>query len=199
VIYGESEIPALIARVANMSESRAKRLAALYPAGLASANAEELVAAGCTPVQAERLVAAFRLAACSLPRAQDRPAMRTPALVVDYLRREFGHAEQECFAVVLLDARQSVISTRVVGMGSIAQVDVHPREVFKYAVRCSAHSLIVAHNHPSGDPAPSEADLALTDRLVKAGATMGIPVLDHLIVTTLEFCSLAALGAMGGK
>ena len=69
-----------------------------------------------------------------------------------------------------------------VGQGTVAQVDVHPREVFCPLVRMRAHSCIIAHNHPSGDPTPSDADIHLTSRLVEVGTLLGVPVLDHLVL-----------------
>jgi DNA repair protein RadC len=76
----------------------------------------------------------------------------------------------------------------------MAQVDVHPRELFRPCIREGIHSVILAHNHPSGDCEPSEADVELTKRMCEVGRLVAIPVLDHLIVTDSEHCSLAALG-----
>ena len=108
--------------------------------------------------------------------------------------REACHEEQETFVVLLMNARMRPLATRVVGLGTLAQVDVHPREVFREAVRMSAHAIVVGHNHPSGDPEPSSADIELTERLVAAGKILGIPVLDHVIVTDTQSVSLASRG-----
>jgi DNA repair protein RadC len=149
--------------------------------------------AGATAVCAA-LELARRLALVDLPYAT---AVRGPDDVGRYVRSVFGDAPQELFAVLGLDARQRVRLVRRVAMGSIAQVDVHPREVFRPLVRAGMHAAILVHNHPSGEPDPSESDFDLTRRLVEVGRVVGIPVLDHLIVTRTRAVSLAALGALG--
>ena len=83
-----------------------------------------------------------------------------------------------------------------VAIGSVSSVEVHPREVFRPMVRAGLHSVIAVHNHPSGDPSPSEADLELTRRLADVGVLLGIPLLDHLVVTATEVVSMAALGLL---
>lgn len=98
--------------------------------------------------------------------------------------------------VLGLDARQRVRLVREVAQGSLAHVDVHPREVFRPLVRAGMHSAILVHNHPSQDADPSEADIDLTHRLVEVGRLVGIPVLDHLVVTRTRSVSVAALGLM---
>jgi DNA repair protein RadC len=132
-----------------------------------------------------------RAALADLPWAA---ALRGPDDVARFVRARIGAAETETFLVIGCDARQRVRSVREISHGSLAQVDVHPREVFRDAIRDGVHSIIVAHNHPSGEPEPSQADIELTRRLVDVGRTVGIPVLDHLVVTRTRSCSLAALG-----
>jgi DNA repair protein RadC len=134
-----------------------------------------------------------RIAGRELPYAA---ALRSPDDVVGYARSVIGMATQEVFMVLGLDARQRVRIVRRVGMGSLAQVDVHPREVFRPLVRAGMHSVILVHNHPSGDADPSDADLTLTQRLAEAGRLLGIPVLDHLVVAGADSVSLAKLGLM---
>lgn len=121
--------------------------------------------------------------------------IRTPDEAVTNIRRLID-SERETFVVALLNSRQQVLTTRIVALGSLSEVGVHPREVFKDAVRMSAHSIIVAHNHPSEDTTPSDADLELTERLEHAGEILGIPVVDHLIVTRREYLSFAEQGLM---
>lgn len=101
---------------------------------------------------------------------------------------------QETFVAVLLDARGKVIDSVVIALGSAASVEVHPRDVFRHAITRNAHSIVVGHNHPSGDTSPSEADIQLTRRLVDAGKLLGIPVLDHVIVAVRGSTSLASMG-----
>jgi DNA repair protein RadC len=105
----------------------------------------------------------------------------------------------EIFAVVLLDAKHQVIRDVTVSEGSLTLSIVHPREVFIPAMRASAAAVIFLHNHPSGDPTPSQEDRVLTARLVSAGALLGIHVLDHLIVGDGRYVSFADQGWLGGE
>ncbi len=90
--------------------------------------------------------------------------------------------KQEKFTVVLLDSKNRLIKEEVISLGTLNYSVVHPREVFRPAIRESAASVIFVHNHPSGDPSPSKEDMQLTERLVKAGKLLGIRVLDHIII-----------------
>lgn len=120
--------------------------------------------------------------------------IRTPSDAADVIRNHLRGMTQECFLILGLDARQRIRLVRTVGIGSIAQVDVHPREIFRPLIREGVHSVIIAHNHPSGDAEPSAADVELTKRVWDVGKLVGIPVLDHLIVSDHDHVSLAALG-----
>ncbi len=91
--------------------------------------------------------------------------------------------DRESFYALYLNVRNEVLGIEEAHRGTLTAVDVHPREVFKGAVLANAAAVIVAHNHPSGDPSPSSDDMALTRRLVKTGKMLGVPVLDHLVVT----------------
>ena len=106
--------------------------------------------------------------------------------------------KHEVFKVVLLDAKNHVIKEVTVSEGSLTLSIVHPREVFALAVRESAAAIIVLHNHPSGDPTPSQEDRQLTDRLVAAGSLLGIRVLDHLIMGDGRYTSFADEGWLRG-
>jgi DNA repair protein RadC len=168
--------------------------------GLDGACAQELRrVVGVGDAGATALSAAFELgrraAQIRLPYASP---LRTPNDVSAYLRARIGHAEREEFVVLGLDARQRVRLVRQVAVGSLAQVDVHPREVFRPLVRSGMHSVILVHNHPSGDVEPSDADLELTRRLSEVGRLVGIPVLDHLVVTRTDSISMASLGLLTG-
>jgi DNA repair protein RadC len=90
--------------------------------------------------------------------------------------------DREGFAVLMLNARHEVTDASLVSVGSLNASIVHPREVFKAAILANAASIIVAHNHPSGDPDPSTEDLSITERLAKVGELVGITVLDHVII-----------------
>ena len=91
-------------------------------------------------------------------------------------------SDREIFAVMLLNTKNHVVGINVVSIGSLTASVVHPREVFKSAILANAASIILTHNHPSGDPAPSKEDISITSRLVQAGRLMDIPVLDHIII-----------------
>jgi len=135
-----------------------------------------------------------RIARAELPY---RTTLRGPDDVARFARSQWGDSACERFALIGLDARSRVMLVRDVALGSLAHVDVHPREVFGPLVRAAAHSCIVIHNHPSGEPEPSQADIDLTRRLVDVGRLLGVPVLDHLIVTRTRSVSLAGLGMVG--
>ncbi|MFI5387146.1 MAG: DNA repair protein RadC [Fimbriimonadales bacterium] len=98
--------------------------------------------------------------------------------LLDHLKYE----KQEHFVVVLLDAKQKVMRVETVHIGTLSMSPVGPREVFRIAIREGASSIIVAHNHPSGDPTPSPEDLEVTKRLVEVGKLLDIPVIDHVII-----------------
>lgn len=100
------------------------------------------------------------------------------AEILDHLREE----AVEVFAVLLLDGKHRVSGMAEVSRGTLTTSLVHPREVFGPALRMGAAAVIVAHNHPSGNPEPSKEDLAVTRRLIEAGQLLGVPVLDHVII-----------------
>ena len=108
--------------------------------------------------------------------------IRGPDDVVAFVGPKLRKEQREHFLVLLLNARHEALGTETVSIGSLNASIVHPREVFKPAIAQSSASVILVHNHPSGDPEPSEEDLAITKRLVEAGELLGIQVLDHVIV-----------------
>ena len=168
--------------------------------GLDAAEPHELCALpGIGQAGAAALCAAFelgrRVQELSLPLAT---AVRSPEDVGAFVRARLGPCTQEVFVVLGLDARQRVRMVRTVAIGTLSQVDVHPREVFRPLVRAGMHSVIAVHNHPSGEAEPSNADIELTHRLADVGRLVGIPLLDHLVVTRKDMVSLASLGLVGG-
>lgn len=136
----------------------------------------------------QRLAAALglfeRLQAASQGRAPSR--IRGPADVAQALGPVRRREEVECFWVLGLDARQGLLGIAEVSRGTVSACLVHPRECFVPAMAMRACSVVVAHNHPSQDPEPSPEDLALTERLVAAGRLLGIPVIDHVVVTRFQ-------------
>ncbi len=112
-----------------------------------------------------------------------RSAVRSPAQVAAVLREEARTLERECFWVLLLDVKNKLLKNPVeISMGLLDTCPAHPREVFREAILAACANVILAHNHPSGDSTPSGEDLRLTRQLVGAGKTLGIPVLDHVIL-----------------
>lgn len=107
-----------------------------------------------------------------------------PDDIVSILGKKLTYEPRELFLAVMLNARHEVQSVETISIGSLNASIVHPREVFKPAVMCSAASIVVVHNHPSGDPEPSEEDLSITKRLVEVGDLLGIGVLDHVIIAS---------------
>lgn len=105
-----------------------------------------------------------------------------------------GDADREQFVILLLDTRNIVRGINVVTIGNLNSAVVHPREVFKPAILANCAAIIMGHNHPSGDPAPSKEDISLTSRLIQAGELLGIPILDHLILGEDSFISMKDRG-----
>ena len=120
-----------------------------------------------------------------------------PQDVADMLMPRYNHASKEHFGVVLLNTKNHVLAIREVSVGSLSATVVHPREVFEQAIAVHAANIILFHNHPSGDPSPSREDIAITQRLVKAGRIMDIPVLDHIILGENRFLSLKERDLLG--
>jgi len=140
-----------------------------------------LLMPGIGPARAAGLAAAFELGR----RAAEHPAtsvtIRGPEDVLAQVR-DLTRARREHFVVLLLNARHELQCRETVSIGSLNASIVHPREVFLPAILHSAASVVLVHNHPSGDPEPSEEDLSITRRLVQVGELVGIGVLDHVIV-----------------
>jgi DNA repair protein RadC len=146
--------------------------------------------------------AATILAAVELGRrvVQTRPAERTviddPAVAAAALSHDLMWQTQERFAVLLLDIKHRLLASRVITIGTATETLAHPREIFREAIRQGATRLIVAHNHPSGELSPSQADLDLTRQLLEAAKILDMPLLDHLILGNGDFCSLRQTTAL---
>lgn len=106
----------------------------------------------------------------------------SPDILSQYFMEILRHEQKECFIVTFLDTKCKMMGYKTISIGSLTASIVHPREVYKTAIQKSAHSIIVVHNHPSGDPSPSREDLQITERLKKVGEVIGIPLLDHIII-----------------
>jgi DNA repair protein RadC len=158
----------------------------------------ELQVAGLSRAAALRIsacVEAGRRAARSWP--ADPWLIRTPTDVAEPLVDAMGTLEREELRVLLLDTKNVVTAERTVYRGNLAGSSVRVGEVYRDAVRACAAAVIVAHNHPSGDPSPSGEDLRITAELAEAGRLLDIELLDHLVIGRGRWTSLRALGALG--
>lgn len=146
---------------------------------------------------AERVKAAIelgkRISRISRPR---KKFVHKPGDVAELLMEEMCHLDREHLKVVLLSAKSEVLAVETVSIGSLTSAQVHPREAFKPAIRHSAASIIIVHNHPSGDPTPSADDVLITRRLKQAGDLLGIDLLDHIIIGDHNFTSIKELGLL---
>lgn len=153
--------------------------------------------------KAIQLKASFELARrLSIYEGERKVMIDTPAAAADQLREEVRSENREVFLLLLLNTKNALIRKAAVSLGSLNASIVEPREVFMEAIKASAASMILAHNHPSGDPTPSSEDIAITKRLVKAGELLNIAVLDHIILGQRtrerhqDYVSLKELGLM---
>ncbi|MGQ9708589.1 MAG: RadC family protein [bacterium] len=119
----------------------------------------------------------------------EREPLTTPEMIVRLVKPKLIERKKECFFTVLLDVRNRHIRTEQVSIGSLDATLAHPREVFDAAVHDHAPAIVVVHNHPSGDPTPSDDDIRLTKRLVEAGRVLGIRVIDHIIIAGERYYS----------
>ncbi|MGB9905674.1 MAG: RadC family protein, partial [Desulfotomaculales bacterium] len=199
----DAELLAILLRTGT-SRNTALDLAAVILAnfnglrGLVQASVEELSAVkGVGPAKAAQIKAALelgkRLAADS---GEERAVIKTPADAAGLVMEEMRHLDREHFRALLLNAKNQVIGQEVISIGTLNSSAVHPRELFKSAIKRSAAALILVHNHPSGDPSPSREDVEVTRRLVEVGRLIGIEVLDHLVIGDNKFSSLKAKGLL---
>ncbi len=164
--------------------------------GVAGASQEQLARVkGLGDVKAGQIQAAIEFGhRLALFTEGGRPAIGGPRDISNLLMPDLRYLKKEHLKSVLLDTKNRVLAIRTVSIGDLSSSIVHPREVYKDAVVASAASLIVAHNHPSGDPTPSAEDVAVTKRLISAGEIMGIDLLDHIVIGDGVFVSLKERG-----
>jgi DNA repair protein RadC len=167
---------------------------------LESAPACDLAAVmGVGAAKAASLIAAFELGRrCAASHLPEGAALRSPEDVFRHFGARLRRLAQERFVVVYLDGRHRVLGEEMVSQGTLTASLVHPREVFRPALRASAAAVILVHNHPSGDPTPSAEDRAVTERLARAGEILGVRVLDHVVVAERGYVSLREDGALDG-
>ncbi|MCI0343363.1 MAG: DNA repair protein RadC [Planctomycetales bacterium] len=167
-------------------------------AGLASLSPKELSASrGVGPARAARILAALELARrLDGAPAADPPRLFHPADAYRHVAPRLRRQSQETFLVLLLDTRNRVTAERPISRGTLDASLVHPRDVFREAIREAAAGIVLAHNHPSGDPEPSPEDVALTRRLAEAGRLLSIPVVDHLVLGSAGYVSFVERGLL---
>jgi DNA repair protein RadC len=164
--------------------------------GLARMSFSDLVnEPGIGEAKAAELQALFQLALrLGALAPEERPYIRSPQDVHGLIGAEMALFDQEHLRVLLINTRNQVLAIREVYIGNVNSAFVRPAEVLREAVRQNAPSIIVVHNHPSGDPAPSPDDIVLTRQLVQAGDLLSIEVLDHVIIGDRRYSSLKSLG-----
>jgi len=147
--------------------------------------------------RAAQVLAAVELGRRTLVRTHaDRPQLNTPRQLASYLLPQHGSRPVEQFGIVLLDTKHRLLQIKLVSTGSLDSTMAHPREVFREAIAGRAAAIVLFHNHPSGDPRPSDDDVALTAQLVDAGQVVGIDVLDHLILADQRYYSFMEAGQL---
>lgn len=184
------ELLAIILRVGSRGDSAitlASRILAEFDGleRLGCSSVEELCQVrGVGKAKAVQILAAIELGkrVASTPGSSSEP-VASPADVGRQMGPVLGHLDREHFCALMLNTRGQVVANATVSIGSLNASLVHPRELFRDAVRHSAASMILVHNHPSGDVTPSEEDIRLTRRLTKCGDLMGIQIVDHVIVS----------------
>lgn len=166
--------------------------------GVACATAEELSRIkGVGPVKAIQIAAAVELGKrLALFASEDKPVIRCPQDVANLLMPELRDVKKEHLKSLLLDTKNGVMKICTVSVGILDSSLVHPREVFRDAIASASASIIVVHNHPSGDPTPSPEDKRITQRLAEAGQIIGIELLDHIILGDNRWVSLKERGLL---
>jgi DNA repair protein RadC len=166
---------------------------------IAAASVTELSSInGIGPAKAAQIKAAFELSRRLDDYEDYAPGekVKAPADAIKHVKNMLKGKKKEHFLIMSLDSRNHPIKTSTISIGSLDSSIVHPREVFKEALSCSAASVIFIHNHPSGDTEPSEEDIQITRRLIEAGNILGVDVLDHVIVCDNNFLSMKAKNLM---
>lgn len=165
---------------------------------IACASLEELSQIhGIGPVKASDLLAATELAKrLQSSSVENLDVINHPSDAAGLVMEEMCRLDREHFVILLLNTKHRVMAKKVVSIGHLNASLVHPRELFKDVIRRSSAAIILVHNHPSGDPTPSDEDLAVTQRLVEAGKLLGITVLDHIVVGEKKYVSLREQGLL---
>jgi len=202
----DAELLAIVIRTGDSSSGRtaldhARQLLTMFKGfrNLASAAIGELCALkGIGPAKAAAVKAVLEISRrYATERVSQGTVFSRSEDVFAHFHQRLRDKKKECFFILLLDSKNRVIREERISEGTLTSALVHPREAFTPAVRESAASLILAHNHPSGDPTPSREDEEITSRLVEAGKLLGIGVLDHIIIGEGRYYSFTDRGRLG--
>ncbi|MBZ4687283.1 MAG: repair protein RadC [Clostridia bacterium] len=196
-----SELLAILLRTGNAGETAMDLASRILSSSgglkqMAAISMEELSKfKGIGIAKAAQIIAAIELGRRIASTSEEaRPKISCPEDVANLLLEEMRHLDREHFRCLSLNTKNYLLAIDSISIGSLNSSIVHPREVFKKAVIRSAAGVILVHNHPSGDPTPSGEDISVTKRLVHAGETLGIDVLDHLIIGDKRYISLKEKG-----
>ncbi|WP_040980585.1 MULTISPECIES: RadC family protein [Oceanobacillus] len=172
-----------------------QQLSQLSIKGLSTLSIEEMIVYGLSKNQALSIHASFLMIQRYIQEQKEKGyIIRSPEDAANYIMEEMRKLEQEHFKALFLNTKNEVIKSNTIFIGSLNASVVHPRETFKVAIKCSAASVILAHNHPSGNPSPSQEDILVTKRFVEGGKIMGIEVLDHIVIGDNKFVSIKQKG-----
>ena len=193
-ISGDAQPAELLAQALGIAVARAAdildRVGGIT--GFAYGTETDLLGAGVPRRKVKPLRAAFELARLSIGKRPVRgQRLAGAAEVFAHMRARLSGLPAEEFWAIALDVRHRVVFDAMLARGSLTGVEVHPRDVFRPLIKAGAAAVLFCHNHPSGDPAPSRADIELTTRLREVGDLCGIPVLDHVVVGADGYVSLA--------
>jgi DNA repair protein RadC len=189
------------ANVVQVAQNILQKFGSLNALALAAVDELKQIS-GVGPDKAATLVAAFALARrMEQERREESPVLDNPPTVVRFIREENRLGNVESFLALLLNARKKLIRVEKISQGLLDTVLVHPREVFRAAIAANAAAIVLVHNHPSGDPTPSDADIKVTRDLIRAGQLLKIEVIDHIIIgraTTERAKDYSSLREIGG-
>ncbi|EGO64412.1 RadC family protein [Acetonema longum] len=196
-----AELLAILIRTGTPQESAlriAEKMLKQYDgvSGLSGVTPQELSRMkGVGAAKAVSIIAALEIGKrLSTATPHDRPVIRHPGDAADLLMPRLRYETKEHFIAILLSTKNHVLATPTVSIGSLNASVAHPRELFREVINYAAAAVIVAHNHPSGDPSPSKEDIALTRKLVEIGQLIEIPVLDHVIIGDGKYVSMKEKG-----
>ena len=194
-LLGDADLLTRLLAAAKVKHPRATANALLAEFG---SFAEALGGATGMQEEATAYLATVRAAALRMlhGKIKDRPALSSWSAVVDYLRVAMAFEPREQFRVLFLDKRNHLIADEVHQRGTIDHTPVYPREIIKRAIELGSSAILIAHNHPSGDPTPSHADIEMTKAIIVACQTLGIVVHDHVVVGKHGHASFKALGLL---